>query len=134
MSPDEVFRWIFVTILVGFLPFGLYHRIRSNIGGEKLNRWQESTFILFELRLSGLPWFLGGIVWMIDPNRMAWALAVEVGPSAKIENLVGDLLGLLGKSRFTGEVNRFHWLASANSNFCTAVFHRGNGSQNNFTK
>lgn len=23
MSPDELFRWIFVAILAGFLPFGL---------------------------------------------------------------------------------------------------------------
>ncbi len=73
MSADELFRWIFVAILVGFLPFGLYHRIRSNIGGEKLDRWQEGAFILFGLRLSGLPWFIGGIVWMIDPSLMAWA-------------------------------------------------------------
>jgi protein-S-isoprenylcysteine O-methyltransferase Ste14 len=73
MSADELFRWIFVAILVGFLPFGLYHRIRSNIGGEKLDRWQEGTLILFGLRLSGLPWFIGGIVWMIDPSLMAWA-------------------------------------------------------------
>ena len=73
MSADELFRWIFVAILVGFLPFGLSHRIRSTIGGEKLDRWQEGTFILFGLRLSGLPWFIGGIVWMIDPTLMAWA-------------------------------------------------------------
>ena len=73
MSPDELFRWIFVVILVAFLPFGLYHRIRSNIGGEKLDRWQEGKFILFGLRLSGLPCFIGGIVWMIDPSLMMWA-------------------------------------------------------------
>ena len=73
MSPHELFRWIFVVILVAFLPFGLYHRIRSNIGGEKLDRWQEGKFILFGLRLSGLPCFIGGIVWMIDPSLMMWA-------------------------------------------------------------
>jgi protein-S-isoprenylcysteine O-methyltransferase Ste14 len=73
MSPDERFRWIFVAILVAFLPFGLYHRIRSNLSGEKLDRWQEGAFILFGLRLSGLPWFIGGIVWMIEPKLMAWA-------------------------------------------------------------
>ncbi|MDA0814485.1 MAG: hypothetical protein O3C21_19090 [Verrucomicrobia bacterium] len=55
MSPHELFRWIFVAIRVGFLPFALFHRIRSNLGGEKLDRWQERTFILFGLRLSGLP-------------------------------------------------------------------------------
>ena len=73
MIVDETFRWIFVMILVGFLPFGLYHRIRSNMSREKLDRWQEGAFILFGLRLSGLPWFIGGIFWMIDPKLMAWA-------------------------------------------------------------
>ena len=73
MTDDEIFRWIFVVILLGFLPFGLYHRIRSNLTGEKLDRWQEGAFILFGLRLGGLPWFIGGIVWMIDPKLMAWA-------------------------------------------------------------
>lgn len=73
MTDDELFRWIFVAIFVAFLPFALYHRIRSNLSGEKLARCQEGAFILFGLRLSGLPWFIGGIVWMIDPKLMAWA-------------------------------------------------------------
>ena len=73
MATDELFRLIFVGTLVCFLPFALYHRIRSNMSGEKLDRWQEGAFILFGLRLGGLPWFIGGIVWMIDPKLMAWA-------------------------------------------------------------
>jgi protein-S-isoprenylcysteine O-methyltransferase Ste14 len=68
-----LFRLIFLAILVGFLPFALFHRIRSNIGGEKLDRWQEGTFILFGLRLSGLPWFIDCILWMVDPTLMAWS-------------------------------------------------------------
>ena len=73
MYPDDLFRLIFLVILVSFLPFGLYHRIRSNTTREKLDRWQEGTFILFGLRLSGLPWFIGCIIWMIDPTLMAWS-------------------------------------------------------------
>ena len=73
MTIDDLFRLILIAIFVAFLPFALYHRIRSNIGGEKLDRWQEGAFILFGLRLSGLPWFIGGIVWMIDPSLMAWS-------------------------------------------------------------
>jgi protein-S-isoprenylcysteine O-methyltransferase Ste14 len=73
LSSDDLFRLILVIIFFGFLPFGLYHRIRSNMSREKLDRWQEGAFILFGLRLSGLPWFIGGIVWMIDPKFMAWA-------------------------------------------------------------
>jgi protein-S-isoprenylcysteine O-methyltransferase Ste14 len=73
MHYDDLFRLIILVILVGFLPFALFHRIRSNIGGEKLDRWQEGAFILFGLRLSGLPWFIGCIIWMIDPALMAWS-------------------------------------------------------------
>ena len=72
MTNDDLFRLIFLAILVGFLPFALCHRIRS-ITNEKLDRWQEGAFILFGLRLSGLPWFIGGIVWMINPTWMAWS-------------------------------------------------------------
>lgn len=73
MNVDETIRWIFVAILFAFLPFAIYHRIRSNMSGDKLDRWQEGAFILFGLRLSGLPSFIGGIIWMIDPKLMGWA-------------------------------------------------------------
>lgn len=73
MTKDELFRWIFVAILVALLPFALYHRIRSNLSGEKLDRWQEGAFILFGLRLSSLPWFVGGIIWMVDTRLISWA-------------------------------------------------------------
>jgi protein-S-isoprenylcysteine O-methyltransferase Ste14 len=73
MTQNDIFRLILIVIFCAFLPFALYHRIRSNMSGEKLDRWQEGAFILFGLRLSGLPWFVGGIVWMIDPKLMAWA-------------------------------------------------------------
>jgi protein-S-isoprenylcysteine O-methyltransferase Ste14 len=73
MHPDDLFRLMFLAILAAFLPFALYHRIRSNLGGEKLDRWQEGAFILFGLRLSGMPWLVGCIIWMIDPARMAWS-------------------------------------------------------------
>lgn len=36
MSADELFRLIFIGILVGFLPFALYHRVRSN------HEWREA--------------------------------------------------------------------------------------------
>ena len=73
MHHDDLFRLIFLAMFVGFLPFALFHRIRSNGGGERLDRWQEGAFILFGLRLSGLPWFIGCIIWMIDPGLMAWS-------------------------------------------------------------
>ena len=73
MNHDDIFRLLLIIILAAFLPFALYHRIRSNTG-EKLDRWQEGAFILFGLRLTALPWFIGWVVWMINPEWMAWAL------------------------------------------------------------
>jgi protein-S-isoprenylcysteine O-methyltransferase Ste14 len=72
MADDFTFRWMLVLVAAVFLPIGIYHRLRSKTD-EKLDRWQEGVFILFGLRLSGAPWFIGGIVWMIDSRRMAWS-------------------------------------------------------------
>ena len=65
MNHDDLFRLILVIIFAGVLPFALYHRIRSHTG-EKLDRWQEGAFILFGLRLSGIPFLIGSIAWLMD--------------------------------------------------------------------
>ena len=72
MKHDDLFRLILIVILAAFLPVALYHRIRSNTG-EKLDRWQEGTFILFGLRFGAVPWFVSSLVWMINPQWMAWS-------------------------------------------------------------
>ncbi len=69
MTNDNIFRLILLVCFAALLPFGLYHRIRSKTG-EKLDRWQEGTFILFGLRLSGIPFLIGSLAWMINPQRM----------------------------------------------------------------
>lgn len=72
MTDDELFRRILLGIIAAFLPFGLYHRFRAETG-EKLDRRQEGTWILYGLRLSAVPVFLGGLAWLIDPRWMAWS-------------------------------------------------------------
>ena len=71
MNDEDVFRLMFLCMVAPFVPFGLYYRIRSGTS-EKLDRWQEGVFILFGLRLSALPPFVGGIAWLIEPEWMAW--------------------------------------------------------------
>ncbi len=66
------FRLMFRIVVAPFVPFGLCRRIRSRTD-EKLDRWQEGSFILFGLRLSGLPLLTGVITWLIDPEWMAWS-------------------------------------------------------------
>lgn len=72
MTDDTTFRWMLIIVVSVFAPIAVYHRIRS-LTDEKLDRWQEGVVILFGLRLSGFPWFIGTIVWMIDSRRMAWS-------------------------------------------------------------
>lgn len=72
MADDNTFRLTLIIVVAAFAPFAVYRRIRSKTD-EKLDRWQEGVFILFGLRLSGLPMFVGGIAWMIDPQWMAWS-------------------------------------------------------------
>jgi protein-S-isoprenylcysteine O-methyltransferase Ste14 len=79
MTIDDLFRLILIAVFFAFMPFALYHRLRSHTG-ESLDRWQEGTLILFGTRLSGIPCLIGGIAWMISPQRMAWAsLPVPIG-------------------------------------------------------
>lgn len=73
LADDITFRNILAGVIVFFLPFATYFRVRSQKTGEKLDRWQEGPFILFGLRLSALPGFVGGIAWLIDPRWMAWS-------------------------------------------------------------
>jgi protein-S-isoprenylcysteine O-methyltransferase Ste14 len=72
MTQDDPFRLMLVIIFFTFVPFAAYHRIGSQTD-EKLDRWQEGVWILFGLRLSALPWFLGSAAWMINPSWMAWS-------------------------------------------------------------
>ncbi len=70
---DEHFRTLLVAIAGCFAPYALYCRYRSQASGESLDRSQEGNFILFGLRLGGVPAFVGCIAWSINPASMAWA-------------------------------------------------------------
>ena len=73
MADDQVFRFIMIAGFLFVLPVGLYHRIRSQASGEKLDRRQEGWFILATLRPLGLVRVAGVIAFLIDPAWMAWS-------------------------------------------------------------
>ena len=73
MADDQTFRLILAFGMAAFLPVALYHRIRSQAGGEKLDRRQEGLFILVTLRLCGLAAMGGLVAFMLDPVWMSWA-------------------------------------------------------------
>ncbi len=73
MNDDNIFRLI---LLVGFLilvSIGVYHRIKSQATGEKLDRRQEGLFILLTLRPVGGAGWVGLIAYLINPTWMAWS-------------------------------------------------------------
>ena len=54
MADDQTFRLTLIRWLAAMLPVGIYHRVRSQASGEKLDRRQEGAFILLTLRPIGL--------------------------------------------------------------------------------
>src|SRR5215210_6283915 len=73
MHQDHLFRMILIVGFLVVLPIGIYHRVKSQATGEKLDRRQEGLFILATLRPLGLTLWLGVLAWMIDPAWMAWS-------------------------------------------------------------
>lgn len=73
MSNDQTFR---ICLTIGFLfvlPVGVYHRLKSQATGEKLDRRQEGLFILLTLRPVAGAGMLGLIAYLVDPPWMAWS-------------------------------------------------------------
>ena len=73
MNHDHTFQSVLIIGFLVVLPIGLYHRIKSQATGEKLDRWQEGLFILATLRPMGLVFWLGLLAYMVDPSWMAWS-------------------------------------------------------------
>lgn len=73
MTDDQIFRNVLALGLAAVLPFGVYHRVRSNATREPLDRRQEGLFILLTLRPIGLASMLGLLTFVVNPGWMAWS-------------------------------------------------------------
>ena len=73
MGDDQTFQIILALGMAVVLPVGLYHRIRSQATGEKLDRRQEGLAILLTLRPAGLAGMLGLVAFVVNPDLMAWS-------------------------------------------------------------
>jgi len=73
MNHDPTFRMVLIVGALAVFPIALYHRLKSQATGEKLDRRQEGLFILFTLRPVAIAGMLGLIAYMIDPSSMAWS-------------------------------------------------------------
>jgi protein-S-isoprenylcysteine O-methyltransferase Ste14 len=73
MNPDETFA---LALTIGWLilfPIMAFHRVRSQMTGEKLDRRQEGALILLILRPAGIAHMVGVLTFMMSPARMAWS-------------------------------------------------------------
>jgi len=73
LSNDQTFRLILLAGFLIFVPIGAYHRIKSRSAGEKLDRRQEGSFILFTLRPLGIAGMMGLVAYLINPSWMEWS-------------------------------------------------------------
>jgi protein-S-isoprenylcysteine O-methyltransferase Ste14 len=73
MNDDQMLRLPLIATFLVVLSIGAYHRIKSQATQEPLDRRQEGVFILATLRPFGAAFWIGSIVWTINPAWMAWS-------------------------------------------------------------
>ncbi len=73
MNPDQTFALVLRVGWLTLLPIIVFHRVRSQMTGEKLDRRQEGALILLTLRPAGIAHMVGVVTYMVDPSRMAWS-------------------------------------------------------------
>jgi len=73
MNHDQTFALVLRVGWLTLLPIIAFHRIRSQMTGEKLDRRQEGALILLTLRPAGIAHMVGVVTYMVDPSRMAWS-------------------------------------------------------------
>ncbi len=62
-----------VVGLAVVLPIALYHRLKSQASGERLDRRAEGLFILLTLRPVALVRMLALVAYLVNPAWMAWS-------------------------------------------------------------
>jgi protein-S-isoprenylcysteine O-methyltransferase Ste14 len=73
VNDDQTFAFVLRVGWLTLLPIIAFHRIRSQMTGEKLDRRQEGALILLTLRPAGIAHMVGVGIYMVDPSRMAWS-------------------------------------------------------------
>src|SRR5687768_10092796 len=69
---DDIARTILLVHCAVVAPLGIYFRLRS-VTDEKLDRRQEGWPILVGLRALGAAFAAGVLIFLVNPDWMAWA-------------------------------------------------------------
>jgi protein-S-isoprenylcysteine O-methyltransferase Ste14 len=70
---DRIRVALFIIFFLLLFPLAVYRRVKAHATGEKLDRRQEGSFILFTLRPLGFSMMLGFLAWMVNPSWMSWS-------------------------------------------------------------
>ena len=57
VADEQIFRLILIAGFAIIIPAGMYHRVKSQASGERLDRRQEGLFVLATLRPLGIAGF-----------------------------------------------------------------------------
>ena len=69
----DPFRIALIVIFLFSVGITGYHRFQAARSGEKISRQDEGRMLFLSIRLAGLAWFVGMLLYLIDPRWMAWA-------------------------------------------------------------
>jgi protein-S-isoprenylcysteine O-methyltransferase Ste14 len=70
--PSDV-RSALIGLGILFLAVAIYHRIRSVMSGDRLDRTKEGWPLMIGIRLTGAATFGGTIAWLSNPSLFGWA-------------------------------------------------------------
>ena len=73
MQDEDIFRLVLILGFVAVFPIAFYHRLKSHVSKEKLDRRAEGLFVLLTLRPIALVRMLGLVAWLINPGWMDWS-------------------------------------------------------------
>jgi protein-S-isoprenylcysteine O-methyltransferase Ste14 len=73
MENETQFQVSVIILFCTLAVIGMYHRIKAAKSNEKISRQREGLFIMIVLRLFGFSMWIALIIYMINPQWMAWA-------------------------------------------------------------
>ena len=73
MTSEQLFRWVFLFVIIGTFLISGYFRRRARQSGEMISRESEGTASLIARLLVAAPLYLSFITYIVNPRWMEWS-------------------------------------------------------------
>ena len=73
MTADQLFRWLFVLVLLTSLSISTYYQRKARTSGEAISGAHEATSALLLRSLFAVPLCLSMFTYALKPSWMSWA-------------------------------------------------------------